>query len=557
MSAPSSGAEAPARNGGRILVDALRGHGVDTIFGVPGESALPVFDALHGGEAGIRFIVCRHEANAANMAEADAKLRGEPGVCIVSRGPGAMHAAIAVHTAFQDSTPLVLIVGQVPRDHRGREAFQEMDYTKVFGDTTKWSAEITDPARIPEMVSRAFSVAMSGRRGPVVLAVPEDVLSETCRVRDAGRYCASEPAPLPDAVESFQRMLSEAARPVLVVGGSGWDDAACDRLAAFACANDLPVAAAFRAQDLLDNRSDHYVGDLSFGTNPVLARRVMEADLIVAIGDRLGEVPTRGYTLIEAPVPKQALVHVFPGAEELGRVYQARLPIHAGPGPFMEAISLLPPVANPAWRDWRAQARRDYLAYSTPAGINAPLDLAKVVAHVREAVADDAIIANGAGNYAIWLHRYFRYARRGTQLAPKSGAMGYGFPAAVAAKLRHPERPVIVFAGDGDFQMASPDFITAARYKLPIVVVLVNNGLYGSIRMHQERHFPGRPSGTALENPDFVAFAKACGGYGELVERDADFPHALQRALASGIPAILELRVDPRRLTPEMVVEPV
>ncbi|MYZ49119.1 thiamine pyrophosphate-dependent enzyme [Propylenella binzhouense] len=555
MNEERDAAEAPARSGGQILVDTLRIQGVDTIFGVPGESALPVFDALHGDQAGIRFVVCRHEANAANMAEADSKLRNEPGVCLVSRGPGAMHAAIAVHTAFQDSTPLVLIVGQVPRAHRGREAFQEMDYTRVFADTTKWAAEITDPARIPEMVSRAFHTAMAGRRGPVVLSIPEDVLSATARVADVARYQAAEPAPSPAAMTEFARLLAAAERPLVIVGGSGWDEAACAGLARFARSYDLPVAAAFRCQDVLDNRSEHYVGDLSFGPGPGLARRVGEADLLVVIGDRLGDVTTRGYTLLKPPVPGPALVHVYPGAEELGRVYQARLAVHASVGNFVRALGEMRTKAEVPWGEWRKGARQDYVAFSSPAGVNAALDFAKIIGHVRATMPDDTMFANGAGNYAIWLHRYLGYRVRGTQLAPRSGAMGYGLPAAIAAKLRHPGRPVICFAGDGDFQMASPDFITAARYRLPIVVIIMNNGLYGSIRMHQERHYPGRPSGTSLENPDFVAFAEACGGYGERVTADADFPAAFERALAAGRPAILDLPVDPRRLTPDMMLD--
>jgi acetolactate synthase-1/2/3 large subunit len=544
-----------ARNGGQILVAALGIHGTDTIFGVPGESALPIFDALLDAPE-MRFVVCRHEANAAHMAEADAKLTGRPGVCLVSRGPGAMHAAIGLHTAWQDSTPLILIVGQVPRGHLGREAFQEMDFTATFADMTKWAAEISDPALIPEYVSRAYHIATHGRPGPVVLSIPEDVLSATGDVADTKPHRALDTSPSARDMTRLRELLQAAERPLLIVGGGGWTPADAGGIAAFAAANDLPVIAGFRAQDIVDNRSDGYIGDMSLGGSRRLAARLQQADFLLVVGDRLGEVTTRGYTAIDCPMPRQTLVHVHPGAEELGRVYNAALPIHSGIGVFVAALADVAPVNATKWRAWRAEGRDEYVAYQQPPKMaEAPLlDLAKVVLHLRETLPDDAIVTNGAGNCNIWLHRFFSYRRLGTQVAPKSGAMGYGLSAAIAAKLRCPERVVVGFAGDGCFLMASPDFATAVHYRLPLVVIVANNAMYGSIRMHQEKQFPGRPSGTSLTNPDLVAFARSYGAHGECVARDGDFPAALARALSANGPALIELRLDPNQLTPDFSI---
>ena len=554
MPLPESTLSPRSRKGGELLVSALRIQGVDTIFGVPGESALPIFDALLDAGDAIRFIVCRHEANAAHMAEADGKLRNRPGVCLVSRGPGAMHAAVGLHTAWQDSTPMVLIVGQVPRRHRGREGFQEMEFTRVFADMTKWAAEIDAPDRIPEHVTRAFHIAAHGRPGPVVLSIPEDVLDVVSDVADAAPGQPFQPGPSDLDMTRLSTLLEAAERPLIIVGGGGWTAEAAAQVRRFAAAGDLPVVAGFRSQDIVDNRSEQYAGDLSLGCSPALKARVKEADLLLVIGDRLGEVTTGGYSLLTAPDPNQRLVHVFPGAEELGRVYTPTLAILSSMPRFADALVALPPVARRAWGDWRAALRKAYLDYQAPPAQAAGLDLAKIVTWLRERLPDDAIVTNGAGNYNIWLHRFYRYRHFGTQLAPKSGCMGYGLPAAITAKLRHPDRTVITLAGDGCFMMSSPDFATAVRYWLAITVIIINNARYGSIRMHQERHFPGRPSGTDLTNPDFAALARSYGAFGEVVERDEDFVAAFERAIASGGPAILELRVDPDRLTPDMTI---
>ena len=540
------------RNGGELLVAALRIHGADTIFGVPGQSALPVYDALI--EEPIRFIVCRHEANAAHMAEADGKLTGRPGVCIVSRGPGAMQAAIGVHTAFQDSTPMVLIIGQVPRHHRGREAFQEMDFAQLFASTSKWAAEIDNPGLIPEYISRAFHIATHGRPGPVVLSIPEDVFSATCTVTDLKPYRTVEITPSAAQLERMHALLSAAERPLLIVGGGGWTPEAAHGIAAFAAACDLPVVAGFRSQSIIDNRQATYIGDMSLGGSMQLVERIQTADVLLVVGDRLGEVTTRGYRAVACPNPRQALIHVYPGADELGRVYNATLPINATITEFVATLSALPPVDPQRWHAWRAAGRQAYLDFQKEPAPKAPMDLAKVIIHLRDRLPDDAFVTNGAGNCNIWLHRFYCYRGFGTQVAPKSGAMGYGLSAAIAAKLRHPDRIVVGFAGDGCFLMASPDFATAVHYRLPIVIIVANNSMYGSIRMHQERQFPGRPNGTSLTNPDFVDFARSYGAYAERVECDDDFPAAFERALANNGPAVIELRLDPCQLTPDMAI---
>lgn len=545
---------AKLRSGGQILVAALRVHGTDTMFGVPGEGALPIFDALLDARPTMRFIVCRHEANAAHMAEADAKLTGRPGVCLVSRGPGAMHAAIGLHTAFQDSTPMILIVGQVPRGHLGREAFQEMDFTKVFADMTKWVAEIHDPDAIPEYFSRAYHIATHGRPGPVVLSIPEDVLSAMSDVADGEPHRGLDTSPSVRDLARLRELLQAAQRPLLIVGGGGWTAADSRGITAFAQQNDLPVIAGFRSQDIVDNRSENYIGDMSLGGSRKLAARIKNADFLLVVGDRLGEVTTGGYSVIDSPTPRQTLVHVYPGAEELGRVYNAVLPIHSGISQFVAALADIRPVNAECWKAWRAQGRQEYLAYQQPPAKALALDLAKVVLHLRERLPDDAIVTNGAGNCNIWMHRFFSYRQIGTQVAPKSGAMGYGLSAAIAAKLRCPDRMVVGFAGDGCFLMASPDFATAVHYRLPLVVIVANNAMYGSIRMHQEKKYPGRPSATSLTNPDLVAFAHSYGAHGECVERDGDFPAAFERALAANGPALIELRLDSKQLTPDFAI---
>lgn len=550
----SSSPSTASRSGGRILVDALRIHGVDRLFCVPGESYLDVLDALHDTPE-IDTIVSKHEGAAANMAEADGKLTGQPGICFVTRGPGATHASIGVHIAFQDSTPMILFIGQVAREHRGREAFQEVDYVQMFGPLAKWVAEIDDIARIPEFVARAFQCATSGRPGPVVLALPEDVLDGSATVGDTEAYRPVSSAPSAADAAALADALAAASKPLVIVGGANWSDAARSDFAAFAHAWNLPVACAFRRQDLLDNRDAQYAGHLSLGVNPRLAARIREADLVIAVGTRLGDITTDGYTHLAVPRPAQKLVHIHASADELGRVYQADLAINAGIAHAAAMLKMLQPSASAQWADWTAAARQDYVTFTAlPAADPAyqGVDMGPVVSMLDSTLQDDAIMTNGAGNYSVWLHRFYRYRQGRTQLAPTCGAMGYGFPAAIAAKLRHPDRDVVCFAGDGCFLMYPQELATAMQYGAACIVILVNNGMYGTIRMHQEKRFPGRISGTAIYNPDFVALAQSFGAYGELVESTDAFAAAFDRARASGKPAVLELRTDPRQITPAM-----
>ena len=537
------------RTGGRILVDSLLQQGVDLAFCVPGESYLPVLDALYDVRERLRLIVCRQEGGAAYMGEAYGKLTGRPGIVLVTRGPGASNAAIGIHTAAQDSTPLIVLVGQVGGDFVDREAFQEIDYRRMYGSIVKWVAQIERVERVPEYVARAFHVALSGRPGPVVLALPEDMLAASAAVADAARVVVPAVAPTATALSQLSAMLAAAQRPLIIAGGSGWNADACRDLASFATANALPVACAFRNQDLFDNRHPHYAGDVGIGINPQLAARVRDADVLLVLGERLGEMVTGGYTLLAVPQPKPALIHIHPGADELGRVYQPALAIEAAMGPACAALAALPPIAAPAWAGSAAAAHAAYLAWQTPQPIPGPVDLWQVVALLRERLPDDAILANGAGNYTTWLHRLYRYPRYRTQLAPYSGAMGYGVPAAVAAKAVHPERIVVSWNGDGCFLMNGQEFATAVQYGLAVVFVVVDNGMYGTIRMHQERAYPARVYGTDLVNPDFAALARAYGGHGETVNRTEEFAPAFERALAAGRPALLHLRIDPEAIT--------
>ncbi|MDB5619306.1 thiamine pyrophosphate-binding protein [Tardiphaga sp.] len=542
------------RNGGEILIAALRCNGADRMFGVPGESALPIFDALYEEDSGVRFVVCRHEGTASHMAEADAKISGRPGICVVSRGPGAMQAAIGLHTAWQDSTPMILIVGQVPSGFRGREAFQEMDYVRTFDDMTKWVAEVNSVDRIPELVSRAFHVAMQGRPGPVVLSIPEDVLSATSDVADAAPATVIDAAPSASQMAEVEKLLGQAKRPLVIVGNLGWTPEAAAKFRAFVERNDLPVVAGFRSQDVLDNCCEQYIGDISLGCSRPLMEHVKASDLLLVVGDRLGDVTTNHYSLFDVPTPNQVLIHVFPGPDELGRVYVPTLGIPARSSRFAEALAELNTLESSGWAAWRAKMRKAYVDYQMPRTDLQSFDLAKVISHLNDALPDNAVITNGAGNYTIWLHRYYRYRRLGTQIAPKSGSMGYGLPAAIAAQLRYPERKVICLAGDGCFMMASQEFATAVQQHLPIVIIIVNNAMYGSIRMHQELNFPHRPSGTDLLNPDFAALARCYGAFGEAIERHEDFPGAFARALEAGKPAIIELRVNRMQITPDRVL---
>jgi acetolactate synthase I/II/III large subunit len=537
------------RSGGRVLVDQLELNGADLAFCLPGESFLPVLDALY--DSSIRLVSCRHEQGAANAAEAYGKLTGRPGICVVTRGPGATQAAVGVHTAMQDSTPLLLLVGHVPRGFQGREAWQELDYGRVFGGIAKaaWSVDRAD--RIPEHVARAFSLALSGRPGPVVLALPEDVLAEEADVADGAPVQVGRAAPRPEDLERLRNLLAAAERPLVVVGEGGWTQQTGKDALAFCEANALPVACAFRCQDFVDNRSQSYIGVLGVAMDERLAVRVTNADLVLAVGGRLGEVPTRRYTLLEPPRPRQTLIHVHPDPRELGFVYEPDLPIVSGLPESAAALRALEPV-NPGWRSWTADARADYEANLQHEPMEGQVDLGEIMAFLRGRLPGDAVQTCGAGNFTVWAHRFAEFTQYGTQACPRSGSMGYGVAAAVAAKLVHPDRIALCFTGDGDFVMSSPEFATAVQYDLPIIVLLVNNGMYATIRMHQERLFPGRTIGTDLVNPDFPALAQAYGGFGECVERTEDFAAAFERALGSGKPALVELPVDPERISPRI-----
>jgi acetolactate synthase-1/2/3 large subunit len=539
------------RTAAEVLIDQLVIHGVRHAFCVPGESYIAALDAFHDRD--IAVTVCRHESGAAIMAEAQGKATGAPGICFVTRGPGATNASAGLHIARQDSTPLILFVGQIAREMREREAFQELDYRAVFGSIAKWATEIDDPARIPELISRAFYTATSGRPGPVVIALPEDMLVERVAVPDAPAFEPVETWPGATDMSRLQKLLWAAARPIALVGGSRWSEAACAVLARFAQRFALPVATTFRRAHLLDPAHSCYAGDLGIGPNPKLLARVKAADLILLIGGRLGEMPSQSYTLLDIPGPRQTLVHVFPGVEELGRVYRPHLAINATPTAFAAALEGLQPPNEVPWAGEAAAAHADFLAWTdTPTAVPGPVNLGEIIVGLRDKLPADAVICNGAGNFSIWVHRYSRYRCYGSELAPISGSMGYGVPAAIGMKRLAPERTVIAFAGDGDFLMTGQDFATAVQYDLPIIVIVVDNGMYGTIRMHQERHYPGRVVATGLKNPDFAAYARAFGGYGATVEKTADFFPAFDAAQRSGKPAILHLKVDPEALTPTM-----
>lgn len=548
------------RPGGHCLVEALAAQGVHTVFGVPGESFLAALDGFHG-KPSIRFIACRQEGGAAFMAEAAGKLTGRPGVCMVTRGPGATNASIGIHTAFQDSTPLIVIIGQVGAAFRDREAFQELDYRQVFGPGTlgmaKWVAEIGDADRIPEYIARAFHTALQGRPGPVVLAVPEDVMTQMTASPVLARVEPAAVIPAAAGMVSARRQLEAARRPMVLVGGSGWTPESAQALEHWCEAWNLPVSCALRFQDTFDNHHALYAGDAGIGIHPPLAQRLRDADCILALGVRLGEMTTGGYRHLEAPRPRQRLVHLHPGPEELGRVYAADVVLQASLSAMAEVFAAWgtpPPDWICPWAEWTQEARSDYQQQRVHTPVE-PLDLAVVVKTLEAQMPAETVYTNGAGNFSGWLHRYLRY--RGlslghkTQLAPTAGSMGYGLPAAVAAWLLHPDRPVVNLAGDGDFLMNGQEMATASAAlaerpcSAPLISIVVDNGGYGTIRMHQAREFPGRASGTALTNPDFVLLAQAHGWYAEAVEHTEGFHTALQRALAAGRPALLHLRLDP------------
>jgi acetolactate synthase I/II/III large subunit len=537
------------RTGGEILVDQLLIHGVRHLFCVPGESYLAVLDALLDRDLAVT--VCRQEGGAAMMAEAVGKLTGRPGVCFVTRGPGATNASPGIHIARQDSTAMILFVGQVARDMREREAFQELDYRAVFGSIAKWATEISEVERIPEIVSRAFYTATSGRPGPVIVALPEDLLAERAAVDDAPPFEPVETWPGLGDMSRLQKLLWQAERPFMLVGGSRWSERACACVMRFADRFALPVATTFRRAHLFDALHPCYAGDLGIAPNPKLLARVAGADLIVLAGTRFGEMSSQSYSVLGIPDPGKTLVHVHPGAEEFGRVYHPHLGINAAPTAFATALEGLEPPLQIRWRDSVAAAHADYLGWSeTPTDQPGAVNLGAVMAWLRDRLPLDAVVTNGAGNYSGWIHRFYRFRRFGTQLGPTSGSMGYGVPAAVAAKRLHPERPVICFAGDGCFLMNGQEFATAVQYQLAIIAVVVDNGMYGTIRMHQEREYPGRISASMLRNPDFAAYARAFGGYGATVERTDDFAVAFDAALESKKPAILHLKVDPEAITP-------
>jgi acetolactate synthase I/II/III large subunit len=541
---------AKTRTGGEALVEALKVHGATHAFCVPGESYLAVLDALYGARDDIRLITCRQEGGAANMAEAYGKLTGKPGICFVTRGPGATNASIGVHTAFQDSTPMILFVGQAAQSHIDREAFQEVDFKAMFAPLAKWAAEIREADRIPEYVARAFHVATSGRPGPVVLSLPEDVLAQATSAPPTRPYHATEPQASREILRRVHAMIMRAGEPFLVLGGPGWTQDAIADIRKYAETLDLPVVTTFRAKDRFDNGHDNYCGDMGIGADPTLVARLENSDLLIVVGARLGEMTTNGYTRLQAPTPKQALIHVHPDANELNRVYQADLAICASVGSFARlAAEASAPVRVPwriARRDMRAQYEKFARAVEAPGDVNP----AQIFAWLSQRLPADAIMANGAGNYAGWLHRFYRYRGYPTLLGPTSGAMGYGVPAAIAAKLLYPERIVVSAAGDGCFLMNGQELATAVQYNVPIIILVFDNGMYGTIRMHQEREYPEHVIGTELTNPDFAALARSYGAQGFRVTKTSDFAPAFEDALRAGGPALLHIRVSPEAISP-------
>ena len=548
------------RSGGQILVDQLKIQGVDRVTCVPGESYLAALDAMYDAE--IDVLICRHEGGAAMMAEAYGKLTNRPGVCFVTRGPGATNAAHGVHIAQHDSTPMILFIGQVERASLGRGAFQEIDYQQMFGGIAKWVVEILDTRRIPEIIARAFAVSLQGRPGPVVISLPEDILTEMAEVGDAAVIIPARPGLSIVQAQPFEAMLKAAQRPVFILGGSCWSDEGCAAMAEVAQKWRVPVVTEFRRNALFPAEHPCFAGDLGFGPDPKLTRRVRDADLVVLLGARLAEVPSQSYTLLgipgdkDWPRPKQKLVHVFPDAAEIGKVYPPALGIVCAPDAFAGSLTRLKPPLDPAWARETENAHLDYLAWSTlPAKIPGDFQYGEVMVALRDSLPADTITCNGAGNYAIWLHRHWRYSQPRTQIAPTSGSVGYSVPAGVMAKRQCPDRTVVVFAGDGCFLMHGNEFATAVQYGIPVIILVIDNGMYGTIRMHQERDYPHRVIGTDLKNPDFAALARAFGGHGESVRTTAEFMPAFERARASGKPAILHCFLDPQAITPARTLD--
>jgi acetolactate synthase-1/2/3 large subunit len=540
-------------HGGQILINQLREEGCDTAFCVPGESYLAALDGLHG-QNDIRTIICRQEGGAAIMADAYAKMTGKLGAAFVTRGPGATNASIGVHIARQDSTPMILFVGQVGRDMQDREAFQEVDFTAMFSPLAKWSAEIRDTDRIPEYVAHAAHTAMSGRPGPVVLALPEDMLSAASEAQLILRAPIAKAYPSDADMEAVSTLLDQAKRPLMIIGGPGWSNEVRDKVTAFSERLELPVIAAFRYQDYIDNRHPNYAGHMGIGIDPNLAKRIKEADVLLVMGPRLGEMTTSAYSLVKPPAPDQRLIHVHPGAEELNSVYRTEVPVLSTLAGFADRLGDIKTPGDIAWKDTATQAHADYEAFSAPIETPGDVKMEKVISHISNVLPDDAIITNGAGNYTAFIHRYYQYRNYRTELVTTSGSMGYGLPAAIAAKLAQPKRKVVCFAGDGCFLMNGQEMATAMQYDLPIVTIVVNNGMFGTIRMHQEREYPDRISGTELKNPNFADFARSFGANGEVVERTEDFSDAFDRAINADKPSLIELRVDPEASTPRMTL---
>jgi len=539
------------RHGGKILADQLAILGVKRVFSVPGESFLAALDGLY--ESGITNVVCRQEGGAAMMAEAFGKMTGTPGVCFVTRGPGATNAAAGIHIAMQDSTPMVMFVGQIERGHRDREAFQEIDYRQVFGGLAKWAAEVDQTERLPEYIARAFRVATSGRPGPVVLALPEDMLSAVADVPDCAGHATDLAPDWTHAAQALLQRLKAHKRPLVIVGGPHWSAQTAQDLGQFAQVQGLPVACGFRRQDYMDNRHPNYAGDLNVAINPKLAERMRDADALLVLGSRLGDIETEGYTRLDPAAPGKAIYHIHADADEPGRVYHPDLAIISDAPGFLQALAAQPAICEVS-ADWTSGARADYLAWTKPQETPGDVKMEQVIVWLSANLPDDAILTNGAGNFAGWLHRYYIFKGFRTQLAPTSGSMGYGFPAAISASLEYPARTVVCIAGDGCFQMTLNEMSTAVQHGAKPITIVANNGRYGTIRMHQEKHYPGRVSGTVLANPDFAALARAYGGHGETVTRTDDFPAAFERALASGKAAVIELVLDPEALTTGMTL---
>lgn len=539
------------QNGGQLLVQSLVASGASKAFGVPGESYLAVLDALHDTQGQLDFILCRNEGGAAFMASAYGKLTGTPGICMVTRGPGATNASIGVHTAMQDSSPMILFVGQVGTDMKGREAFQELDYRAVFGTMAKWAVEIDQVNRIPEILARAWVTATTGRPGPVVIALPEDMLTALTDAAPLTKPAKIvEPAPAPETITETRALLAKAKRPLILMGGTNWTDAGRTALQNFAESSDIPVLAAFRFQDQFDNHSPAFTGEAGVGMLPHAKALIRDADVILAINVRFGEMTTDGYTLLSVPNAAQHLIHVHGSDREIGKIYQPILGIHSGPNACARALT---PVQG-AWADWRSKARAAYEASFTAPAQPSPVDMVAVTAHLRDILPDDVILTNGAGNFTVWPNKFFKFGPNARLLAPQSGAMGYGVPAAIAAKVAYPARRVVCFAGDGDFQMTCQELATAAQAGAQPIILIVNNGIYGTIRAHQERHYPARVSGTTMINPDFAALARAYGFHAERVERTADFAAAFARALASDTGAVLDLNISPEAITPRQTL---